>query len=126
MMAGGTTTSARRRGGRAFGPLEYPRRAPRRRRGPLRKDRGPSISSPFGISTPRPAAGSRPVLRRNYWDDDYDWENYESVDDEPHVAFIKSTPNPKARKHDLDDAQGVGGIFMMLLEGVVVGVGACV
>ena len=63
-MAGGTTTSARRCGGRAFGPLEYPRRAPRRRRGPLREDRGPSISSPFGISTSRPAAPPRSASRR--------------------------------------------------------------
>jgi len=60
----------------------------------------------------------------NYWDDDYNWEDYESADDDaPHVAFIKSTPNPKSR-NNLDDVQGVGGVFMMLLEGIVVGVGA--
>ena len=40
-----------------------------------------------------------------------------------HVAFIKSTPNPKSRAN-LDDVKGVGGVFMMLLEGIVVGVGA--
>ena len=52
----------------------------------------------------------------NYWDDDYDWENYDSADDDaPHVAFIKSTPNPKSRAN-LDDVKGVGGVFMMLLE----------
>ena len=51
-----------------------------------------------------------------YWDDDYDWENYDSADDDaPHVAFIKSTPNPKSRAN-LDDVKGVGGVFMMLLE----------
>ena len=78
----------------------------------------------------------------NYWDDDYDcfWpcgitfdgaflhaierpdslvnfhtgENYDSADDDaPHVAFIKSTPNPKSRAN-LDDVKGVGGVFMML------------
>ena len=32
-----------------------------------------------------------------------------------HVAFIKSTPNPKSRAN-LDDVKGVGGVFMMLLE----------
>ena len=88
-----------------------------------------------------------------YWDDDYDWENYDSADDDAphcpvsavpsrrsprdvadassyrlarprrHVAFIKSTPNPKSRAN-LDDVKGVGGVFMMLLEGIVVGVGA--
>ena len=40
-----------------------------------------------------------------------------------HVAYIKSTPNPKS-KANLDDVKGVGGVFMMLLEGIVVGVGA--
>ena len=88
-----------------------------------------------------------------YWDDDYDWENYDSADDDAphcpvsavpshrslrdvadassyrlarprrHVAYIKSTPNPKSRAN-LDDVKGVGGVFMMLLEGIVVGVGA--
>ena len=78
-------------------------------------------------------------------DDDYDWENYDSADDDAphcpvsavpsrrsprdvadarsyrlarprrHVAFIKSTPNPKSRAN-LDDVKGVGGVFMMLLE----------
>ena len=78
-----------------------------------------------------------------YWDDDYDWENYDSADDDAphcpvsavpsrrsprdvadassyrlarprrHVAFIKSTPNPKSRAN-LDDVKGVGGVFMML------------
>merc|ERR1712118_1761 len=44
----------------------------------------------------------------NYWDDDYDWENYDSADDDaPHVAYIKSTPNPKSRAN-LDDVKGVG------------------
>merc|ERR1712167_429946 len=48
----------------------------------------------------------------NYWDDDYDWENYDSADDDaPHVAFIKSTPNPKSRAN-LDDVKGVGGALM--------------
>ena len=51
-------------------------------------------------------------------------ENYDSADDDaPHVAFIKSKPNPKSRAN-LDDVKGVGGVFMMLLEGIVVGVGA--
>ena len=51
-------------------------------------------------------------------------ENYDSADDDaPHVAYIKSTPNPKS-KANLDDVKGVGGVFMMLLEGIVVGVGA--
>ena len=59
----------------------------------------------------------------NYWDDDYDFENYDALDDEPHVAFIKSTPNPKTKKSDMQESKGVGGIFMMLLEGVVVGIG---
>mmetsp|Transcript_32102 Transcript_32102/g.102385 ORF Transcript_32102/g.102385 Transcript_32102/m.102385 type:complete len:916 (+) Transcript_32102:251-2998(+) len=60
----------------------------------------------------------------SYWDDDYDFESYTSVDDEPHVAFIQSTPNPKTRKKDLEEQQGIGGIFMMILEGIVVGIGA--
>jgi hypothetical protein len=59
----------------------------------------------------------------NYWDDDYDFENYEPTDDEPHVAFIKSTPNPRTRNRDMNENKGVGGIFMMLLEGIVVGIG---
>ena len=43
-------------------------------------------------------------------------ENYDSADDDaPHVAYIKSTPNPKS-KANLDDVKGVGGVFMMLLE----------
>ena len=60
----------------------------------------------------------------SYWDDDYDFEQYPSVDDAPHVAFIRSTPNPKTRKKDLEEQQGIGGIFMMILEGIVVGIGA--
>mmetsp|Transcript_11821 Transcript_11821/g.14771 ORF Transcript_11821/g.14771 Transcript_11821/m.14771 type:complete len:921 (-) Transcript_11821:1207-3969(-) len=58
------------------------------------------------------------------WDDDYDFDNYESVDDAPHVAFIQSTPNPRAKRKDLEPDIGVGGIFMMILEGIVVGIGA--
>ena len=49
----------------------------------------------------------------NYWDDDYDFESYEPTDDEPHVAFIKSTPNPRTRKKDMYEDKGVGGMFMM-------------
>ena len=59
-----------------------------------------------------------------YWDDDYDFENYQSVDDAPHVAYIRSIPNPKSHKNDLDEQQGIGGIFMMILEGIVVAIGA--
>ena len=51
------------------------------------------------------------------------FENYDPTGDEPHVAFIKSTPNPKTRNRDMIENKGVGGIFMMLLEGVVVGIG---
>eukprot|EP00632_Arachnochrysis_sp_CCMP2950_P012529 CAMPEP_0185693838 /NCGR_PEP_ID=MMETSP1164-20130828/3499_1 /TAXON_ID=1104430 /ORGANISM="Chrysoreinhardia sp, Strain CCMP2950" /LENGTH=914 /DNA_ID=CAMNT_0028360647 /DNA_START=66 /DNA_END=2810 /DNA_ORIENTATION=+ len=60
----------------------------------------------------------------SYWDDDYDFGDYDSVDDAPHVAFIQSTPNPKTRAKDMKEQQGIGGIFMMILEGIVVGIGA--
>jgi len=59
----------------------------------------------------------------SYWDDDYDLGSY-AADDAPHVAYIQSTPNPKSRKKDLQEQQGIGGIFMMILEGIVVGIGA--
>lgn len=61
-----------------------------------------------------------------YWDDDYDL-GLSSADDLMSVkkpAFIVSLPNPKTKNKDLVDNIGVAGIFMLVLEGIVVGIGA--
>ncbi|KAJ8599359.1 hypothetical protein CTAYLR_007010 [Chrysophaeum taylorii] len=65
-----------------------------------------------------------------YWDDDDLVENYFEYDDDAKpgpplpktVGVIKSTPNPK---HPiLEEQEGIGGIFMIVLEAIVVGIGA--
>ena len=79
----------------------------------------------FGRAESRLTAPSfTPSIRPDSLVNFHTGENYDSADDDaPHVAYIKSTPNPKS-KANLDDVKGVGGVFMMLLEGIVVGVGA--
>lgn len=62
----------------------------------------------------------------NYWDDDYEL-GFEPTDDIPNpkqALYIKSIPNPKTKAKDLNDGIGIGGIFMLVLEGIVVGIGA--
>ena len=64
----------------------------------------------------------------NYWDDDYDMEGFEITDDAPVVSNIVSLPSgrEKVRQIDIDGDQGAGGIFMLLLEGIVYLIGALI
>mmetsp|Transcript_9513 Transcript_9513/g.30411 ORF Transcript_9513/g.30411 Transcript_9513/m.30411 type:complete len:918 (+) Transcript_9513:48-2801(+) len=62
----------------------------------------------------------------SYWDDDYAVA-FDAVDDElganAKVLYIKSIPNPRTKAKDLNDQIGVGGLFMLVLEGIVVSIG---
>ena len=65
----------------------------------------------------------------NYWDDDYDMEGFELTDDAPVISNIVSLPSGResaTRQVDLDGDQGAGGIFMLLLEGIVYLIGALI
>ena len=77
---------------------------------------GTTIMTVFGRAESRLTAPSFTPSRPDSLVNFHTGENYDSADDDaPHVAFIKSTPNPKSRAN-LDDVKGVGGVFMMLLE----------
>ena len=69
-----------------------------------------------GLSRLRPGLeGNFTTFDDGWWDDDENYGTttigkYDSADDDaPHVAFIKSTPNPKSRAN-LDDVKGVGRV----------------